>query len=264
MWIDTDKRKYDFIPMKSYFRLARQFLFMMLARKSASDNSFTRKIVVIAPHPDDEVLGCGGLIAQAARKGVNVKVIVLSGGGAAHDNCCGISGEDVKRERRKLTTESLRNLGLRSDKITFLDWEDGKLPLHDHPDFGSKADELSKLLAQLKLVDVFCPHPFEGWPDHVAAQEITREAIKRSDGKTTLYYYCVWFWVSMPLRKGLMCDWRNAVALDISDVYAQKQKAINEYMRPCAPCGNPWSGVLPEELIKAFQWKKELFFKAEC
>ncbi|MCX5869809.1 MAG: PIG-L family deacetylase [Deltaproteobacteria bacterium] len=247
--------------MKQLFRLARQFFLRRLIQQTTVDLHFDDDVMIIAPHPDDEVLGCGGLIAQASRKGVNVEVIILTGGGASHDNCCGISQEEVKRERRNLTKEALKTLGLNSNKITFLDWEDGKLPLSDHPDFDTRVDELAALLARLKPANIFCPHPFEGWSDHVAAQEITREAIKRSNVKTTFYYYCVWFWLSMPLRKSLMCDWKNAVALDISDVYVQKQKAIKEYMGPCAPCGNPWSGVLPEELMKAFEWEKELFFR---
>jgi hypothetical protein len=67
----------------------------------------------------------------------------------------------------------------------------------------------------------------------------------------------------MPLRKALRIDWCRARLLDIRDVYEHKQAAIDEYLRPCAPCGNPWSGVLPREFINAFKWKKELFFEAD-
>lgn len=249
--------------MKSFFRLFRQFVFRWLANKGTLNCSFYEDAIIIAPHPDDEVLGCGGYIAQAVKRGSNIKVVVLTDGGGSHDNCCQINKEKIKRERRKLTHTALECLGLESDKIIFLGWDDGKLPLSGHPDFGIKVDELARIFTGLKPVNVFCPHPFEGWADHVGAQEITLDAIKRSSIRTSLYYYCIWFWVSMPLRKGLMCDWRNAVVLDVSDGHKQKQNAINNYLRLCAPCGNPWSGLLPGELLKAFQWEKELFFKVK-
>lgn len=234
-----------------------------LSPRPAQGYSFSDNVLIIAPHPDDEVLGCGGLIARAIQAGKMVNVIILSNGGASHRGCCTTSRDIVKEKRRHLATVSLEILGISQENIIFLDWEDGRLPFPDNPDFASKADGLAKLLAWIKPAKVLCPHYYEGWADHVAAQQITREAIKRSGIIATICYYCVWFWFSMPLRKGLMCDWKNALTLDISGVYEQKRKAIAAYMEPCAPCGKPWSGSLPKEFLKAFAWKRELFFKVE-
>lgn len=44
----------------------------------------TRRLVIVAPHPDDETLGCGLLIAAAVRAGVRVAVIALTDGQASH------------------------------------------------------------------------------------------------------------------------------------------------------------------------------------
>ena len=41
-----------------------------------------------------------------------------------------------------------------------------------------------------------------------------------------------------------------------------KMKAMDAYIRPLAPCGNPWSGVLPKVFVDANRWNKELYFKA--
>ncbi len=43
-----------------------------------------QRIVVVAPHPDDETLGCGLLIARAARAGVPLAVVALTDGQASH------------------------------------------------------------------------------------------------------------------------------------------------------------------------------------
>jgi len=44
----------------------------------------TQRIIVIAPHADDEVLGCGGTVAAAARRGAEVKLVVQAMGGIKH------------------------------------------------------------------------------------------------------------------------------------------------------------------------------------
>jgi LmbE family N-acetylglucosaminyl deacetylase len=41
-----------------------------------------RRVLVLAPHFDDEVLGCGGTLVQLARRGAAVRVLFLSDGGA--------------------------------------------------------------------------------------------------------------------------------------------------------------------------------------
>ena len=43
-----------------------------------------RGVVVVAPHPDDESLGCGGLIAACCTQGIVVRLVVLSDGAGSH------------------------------------------------------------------------------------------------------------------------------------------------------------------------------------
>ena len=46
--------------------------------------------LIIAPHPDDETIGCSGLIQQLISKGQRVDVIYMTGGGKSHSGCCNI------------------------------------------------------------------------------------------------------------------------------------------------------------------------------
>lgn len=158
---------------------------------------------------------------------------------------------------------SLETIGLSKDSVVYLGCHDGLLPKRNDKCFEGEVDKLSKLLDSFQPSDLFCPHPLEGWPDHEAAEALTRTAISRMENPPALYHYCVWFWYSMPLARAWRCDWKNALTLDISEVYEKKRRAIAAYMEPCAPCGKPWSGNLPKEFLKAFAWKKELFFKVE-
>lgn len=219
--------------------------------------------MIIAPHPDDEVLGCGGLILQGLAGDAEVRVIALTGGERSHRSCCNIGGNLVKEARRALAQRAGDILGLERDHRLFLDWGDGELAELENGRLHQRVEELAAWIARLRPKAVFAPHPLEGWPDHVAAERITKAAIERSAVDCKLFHYCVWFWFSMPLRKAVRIDWRRARLLDIADVYERKRAALDAYLKPHAPCGKPWSGVLPRELVRAFRWKKELFFEAE-
>jgi LmbE family N-acetylglucosaminyl deacetylase len=249
--------------LKGYFcRFKQQALRMTGVCLGSGEMSLPGRLVVIAPHPDDEIFGCGGLIAHAKARQAQIHIILLTGGENAHENCCEVKEEDLSDKRRTLAMSAGAVLGLSSEAFTFMGWPDGNLEESILRD-SEKLMQLAGVIESFSPDAIFCPHPFEGWSDHVAAQGITRAAIKCSKVKTTIYYYCVWFWHSMSLIKAFQCDWKNAFTLDIRDVYDQKQRAISEYMNPLAPCGNPWSGKLPNEFLKAFQWKKELFFKSK-
>jgi hypothetical protein len=67
-----------------------------------------------------------------------------------------------------------------------------------------------------------------------------------------MWYYNVW--------RGL--DWKNAFRLNMNDdEHERKLKAMDAYVKPLAPCGKPWSGVLPKLFVEANRWNKELYFK---
>lgn len=249
--------------MRSAVRLLRQRLLRARALCGHGHLEEFKSILVIAPHPDDEVFGCGGLIVRTLTEGGQVHVIVLTDGEHSHHSCCDLSSGRIRHARRDLAVKAAKPLSLDKNHITFLDWGDGQLTDARLAEIEQKVDELACQIRCLQPQVVFVPHPFEGWADHMAAELLTRSAIERSGITCKLFHYCVWFWFSMLLRRAFRVDWRRARLLDIRDVYSQKQAAMYAYLEPCAPCGNPWSGVLPPELLRAFRWNKELFFEAD-
>ena len=71
-----------------------------------------RPFIVIAPHPDDESLGCGGLIADACRQGVGAKVVIVSDGAGSHPNSKAYPRERLTTLREVEATTSGRRTGL--------------------------------------------------------------------------------------------------------------------------------------------------------
>lgn len=208
-------------------------------------------VLIVAPHPDDEVIGCGGLIARLVREGRPPHVIIMTGGESSHKGCCDTSKHDILKARRNLTREALKILGLPQSHIHELDYRDGNINMND-----IQTDALKILIGRLAPDSVFIPHWGEGWPDHVNTARIVKDILPAD---TEIWEYCVWMWYYNVWR-GL--DWKNAATLSMTpEEHSMKLKAMDAYTTPLAPCGKPWSGVLPHIFLKANQWNKELYFK---
>ncbi|POM25548.1 GlcNAc-PI de-N-acetylase [Actinomadura rubteroloni] len=118
------------------------------------DLSGVRSAVVVAAHPDDEVLGAGGLLAML---GVPVRLVAVTDGEASHPH---LDPGDVAARRREESAAALRRLGG--------DWEVVRLGL---PDAGVRDGDLAPRLAGLLDGFDLCLAPWEhdAHPDHEAA-----------------------------------------------------------------------------------------------
>ena len=214
--------------------------------------------IIFAPHLDDEVFGCCGLIQRMLAKGKRVELIVMTGGGKSHSGCCTLDEATLIARRRDLTVKAAVLYGLGKEHIHFLDFPDGEISV-EHPELARLRALLDALLKECRDAVVYYPHrQGEGWPDHVHTAEIAAALCNSHHTQITQYEYCVWFWFYNCWK----IDWCNARILRMDKrEYCCKQEAINAYILPQAPCGMPWSGVLPEMFVKANRWNKELYFE---
>jgi LmbE family N-acetylglucosaminyl deacetylase len=95
-------------------------------------------IVVFAPHPDDEVIGCAGIIQQALARGARVKVVDITSGdgfdaaaaGVTHKSVDKVGAEDffaLSRLRQNQSRNALEILGGKADDLVILGYPDGDL-----------------------------------------------------------------------------------------------------------------------------------------
>lgn len=209
--------------------------------------------LIIAPHPDDEVLGCGGLIAKLVHKGIFPHIIMMTEGERSHDSCCTLLQENIAQTRHQLTLRAAKILGLPKNHIHCLHYPDGGIT----PSNKKETNKLRLLLQNLKCDTIFVPHWGEGWNDHIMVAQIIKELAITN---VQIYEYCVWLWYYNIWN----LSWEKARQLQMNNhEFSLKQKAMHQYVTPLAPCGNPWSGILPELLIKANLWDKELYFKMD-
>lgn len=217
----------------------------------AKEFSPVSPVLILAPHPDDEVFGCGGLIARLVAGDCMPHVVVLTGGEESHVNCCGTPKADIVGARRILTHQAAGELGLPAGNIHELNFADGKISGNRGPEY----DKLKQLVTALNPQTILVPHHGEGWPDHLAAREL---GIELAPQGADVYEYCVWFWYYRQRH----LDWEQAYRLKMtSEEHNRKLAAINAYHNAFAPCGKPWVGVLPREFVKANSIDTELYFK---
>lgn len=249
---DKNGKIFDWMKVMELKDLIRLLHIKYLQGHKAPVPDFAKNVLIVAPHPDDEVIGCGGLIARLVAKGRMPHVIVMTGGEGSHRGCCFTASEEISTTRRGLTRKALNVLGVTEDHIHELDFQDGGIC----EDCNEEIERLKVLIDTLKPETVLVPHWGEGWPDHVNTAQIVKRMVA---GKAEVWEYCVWMWYYNVWR-GL--DWKNAAVLTMTqEEHRLKMEAMDAYIRPTAPCGKPWSGVLPAVFVKAHQDNKELYFK---
>lgn len=86
-----------------------------------------RVALIVAPHPDDEVIGAAGLIDLLMRRGTRVHVAIVSDGAASHVVSRRWPRARLVAERRRESRRALRRLGLGANATTFLGLPDGDL-----------------------------------------------------------------------------------------------------------------------------------------
>lgn len=156
------------------------------------------RIVIIAPHPDDEVLGTGRLILAAKRRALDPAFILLTDGGASHPNSYAWPTRQLGQLRKQELRRALGRLGLKQPAIRYMGWRDGCLA-----DDG-KALALRAMLRSLNASLVLVTSPADHHPDHKAAFRLAEAAC--ANGNVPLWTYAVWSRASASTRRSIGRD----------------------------------------------------------
>jgi N-acetyl-1-D-myo-inositol-2-amino-2-deoxy-alpha-D-glucopyranoside deacetylase len=147
----------------------------------------SRTLLCVHPHPDDESIACGGVLARAATSGIHT-VVVTCTGGEEGENLAGIDlgGEDLPTHRRRELADALAALGVHEHE--WLGYRDSGMAgteANEHPDSFHRAP-LEEAAARLATIirrvrpDVVVSddrHGTYGHPDHIKAHHVTIRAV---------------------------------------------------------------------------------------
>lgn len=149
-------------------------------------------VIVIAPHPDDETLGCGGMIASLARRGTRVHTIFVTDGSSSHRNSMTWSPERLATQRQKEAVDALRALGAGAMPRTFLGLKDASMPSSTEIGYEKALGEMLAILEDLRPSHVLAPWRRDPHCDHRDAFLLITDAIRRSGQKPVLLEYAIW------------------------------------------------------------------------
>jgi LmbE family N-acetylglucosaminyl deacetylase len=150
------------------------------------------RIMVLAPHMDDEVLGCGGTIARHVEAGAEVSVIFLTDGRYGGGASAGLTEAEREGQQQELVAvrqaEARRAGGILGVKnISFLEAEDGRL----HSD-TRVPKLLQAILERERPQVVYLPSFLENHTDHAAAGDMLMAAAGGSGHDFECRSYEVW------------------------------------------------------------------------
>ncbi|MDP2793533.1 MAG: glycosyltransferase [Sulfurisoma sp.] len=210
------------------------------------------RALVFAPHPDDEVIGCGGLLKRLVAAGVVIRVVVVSDGAA------GLPPNEAPALRRQ---ESLTGLGMVGvETCEFWDFPDGALP------FGGKIEpRYQQVVDAFKPDLIFLPHPAEQHVDH---RSLTRGLLAALEGR---WRGMLWFYEttspSHPVNR--YEDITDSLEDKLAAVGAhESQMASFDYVRYCRHLAAMRGVSLDRPAAEAFlvyEWdgSAQQFFPAE-
>ncbi len=144
-------------------------------------------IVVLAPHPDDESLGCGGLLAEAFRRH-GAHVICMTDGSASHPNSKAWPPERLARRRRQELECAIHRLGGKPEDVTWCGLKDSQLHAYDPCQIAA---DIEPIIARTGARCVFAPAMEDHHADHKTTARIAR-TLALLDPDLTLYSYPVW------------------------------------------------------------------------
>jgi len=146
-----------------------------------------QRICIIAPHPDDEILGCGGLLQQLADNGNAIVLIYVTNGSQSHPHSKIYAPEQLNTLRPKESLDALKVLKIEDQVDTvFLHLTDGSV--------FSQQTLFYQKLASILLPDDVLVTTFarDGHPDHEATGQVVTAYAKQQH--LMCYQVLIWAW----------------------------------------------------------------------
>lgn len=195
------------------------------------------RAVVVAPHPDDEVLSVGGLFGHLHRLGRDLLVVAATDGTGSHDGSPLWPPERLARERPLETEEALRRLGLSAAcEVRRLGLPDGGL-------MRSRGVLAERVAALLRTGDVvFTTWRFDGHPDHEATGQACAAVAACMGVKLVEVPVWAWHWAAAGDAR---LPWSRArrVPLD-ADTARRKAEAVDAFRSQLLPDGSTGAGPI--------------------
>lgn len=215
--------------------------------------------IIVAPHADDESLGCGGVIALLRKYEQKVFILLLTDGTLSHPHSKEFPSEKLRELRENELIKAAEIMGVSPEHLIFCRFKDRNLPTESCDDFNKTVQNISKIFAILKPESLFVPWRRDPHPDHRAAYELIKIA---NEEVAKVYEYPIWLEElgnsdDFP-KTGEVMPFR----LDISSVLDKKLEAISAHKSQTTNLikDDPQGFTLSEDMLNTFNVPYETFF----
>lgn len=169
----------------------------------------TGRVFVVAPHPDDEILGAGGTIALLSRARAIVELVAVTDGEHSHPGM----EDQLRAVRPQESLAAAARLGIDFHRIHRLQHRDGRI---DETGLGER---LESLIGRGDLV--LAPWPWDGHPDHDAVGRAAEKAAAVTGASLLAYLVWAWHWAA-PTD----VPWARARRVDLAHLAPRKRDAV--------------------------------------
>jgi LmbE family N-acetylglucosaminyl deacetylase len=183
-------------------------------------------VLVVAPHMDDEALGCGATIARLAEGGA-VRVVFAGDGLGSFPRAVrtGAQAEKLRRRRQTEAVQAARELGLPAKALDLLGFEEWVFQSH----FMALGAALNRILLEYRPATILYPFRYDRHTDHLAVHRAV-EALTNDSTIRAREYFVYHRWQLLPGRD--IRRWIRGEVLehfDIGDYGRRKRRALESY-----------------------------------
>jgi len=207
-------------------------------------------VVVVAAHPDDEVLGVGGTISILAAAGARVRLVAVTDGEGSHPRA---DPALVARTRIAETDAALSLLGASGIEVIRLGYPDTGL--------ARREEELAAALGEQCAGFGVCLAPWEAdaHADHEAAGRAAWRAGRLAGARVLTYPIWMWHWATPGDRR---VPWHRACQVRLpAEVAARKRAAIDAFASQLTDRGPEVGPVLPAGIVAHFTRSEEVLLR---
>lgn len=215
-------------------------------RSPASLLGQVKRLVVVSPHPDDEVLACGGLMASAQAAGTPVLVVSVTDGESCYPGQPQWPPVRLRAVRRQELDGALQCLGLGDAERLAWQIADGAVS-------ASEADIAGRLGTLLRRGDLMLlPWRFDGHPDHEAVARAGLRAAQANAVAVREYPVWGWHWLDPQMAP---VAWASAVRYALSTENSErKRQALRQFITQTGDVpGLDCEPILPRTVLERFE-----------
>lgn len=219
------------------------------------------RAMILAPHPDDETLGCGGLIAELCALGRPPAVVIVTDGTGSHPNSRRWQPEQLRDLREAEAGRATAELGLNRSDLHFMRLRDTAVP-RAGPEFDKVCAAIAAQVGRAGCDTLLAPWLFDPHCDHEAVSMMARQVTRHLGLR--LLSYPVWGWLldantTIPLDRSI-----SGFQLDFSRHCHRKRRAIRLHASQYSDLitDDPTGFCLPPALLSIFEGGREYFLEA--